>query len=170
MRQHADSHTPKTTHVRRDAHAAAAPIFRALTKSECEKILSRNHVARLAFSFHDRVDIEPVHYVYESGWLFGRTSPGSKLTTLAHSHWMAAEVDEIAAVFEWRSVVVRGSFYTVSPEVPGAEATAWARGVELLRTLIPETATPDDPVPFRTIIFQIRAEEMIGREATPGNR
>jgi nitroimidazol reductase NimA-like FMN-containing flavoprotein (pyridoxamine 5'-phosphate oxidase superfamily) len=148
----------------------AGPAFRALSKVECEKVLSRNHVARLAFSFRDRVDIEPVHYVYEKGWMFGRTSPGSKLTTLAHSHWMAAEVDEIDGIFDWRSVVVRGSFYTVSPDVPGAEADAWARGVELLRTLIPETGTADDPVPFRTIIFQIQVEETIGREATSGNR
>lgn len=166
MRHAAKSPASSVTH----ADALSAPNFRSLSSAECEKILSRNHVARIAFSFHDRVDIEPVHYVYEHGWMFGRTSPGSKLTTLAHSHWMAAEVDEIAGIFEWRSVVVRGSFYTVSPEVPGAEATAWARGVELLRTLIPETATPEDPVPFRTIIFQIRAEEMVGREATPGNR
>lgn len=157
----ASAHTP---------HTPAAPSFRALSAAECEKVLSRNHVARLAFSFHDRVDIEPVHYVYERGWMFGRTSPGSKLTTLAHSHWMAAEVDEIDGIFDWRSVVVRGAFYTVSPDVPGAEAEAWARGVELLRTLIPETGTAEDPVPFRTIIFQIQVEEVIGREATSGNR
>ena len=74
------------------------------------------------------------------------------------------------AIFDWRSVVVHGSFCTVSPEVPGAEAAAWARGVDLLRTLIPETGTPDDPVPFRSIIFQIRIEQISGREATPGNR
>ena len=152
------------------AAAPAPPIFRTLTTEECEAILARNHVARIAFSFHDRVDIEPVHYVYERGWMYGRTSPGSKMTTLAHSHWIAAEVDEITALFDWRSVVVRGAFYTVSPEGPDPESQAWARGVELLRTLIPDTGTADDPVPFRTIIFQIRAEEMTGRQAAPGNR
>jgi nitroimidazol reductase NimA-like FMN-containing flavoprotein (pyridoxamine 5'-phosphate oxidase superfamily) len=152
------------------AHVQAAPVFRSLTTTECEQVLSRNHVARIAFSFHDRVDIEPVHYVYEQGWMFGRTSPGTKLLTLAHSHWMAAEVDEVDGLFDWRSVVVHGTFHTVSPEVPGKEATAWARGVELLRTLIPLTATADDPVPFRTIIFQIKVEEIVGREATAGNR
>jgi uncharacterized protein len=154
------------------SHTPSAPTFRELTEAECEKVLSRNHVARIAFSFRDRVDIEPVHYVYERGWLFGRTSPGSKLITLAHSHWIAAEVDEIDGIFDWRSVVVRGGFYTVSPEVPGAEADAWARGLDLLRTLIPETGTAKDPVPFRSIIFQIRVEEQSGREATStsGNR
>jgi nitroimidazol reductase NimA-like FMN-containing flavoprotein (pyridoxamine 5'-phosphate oxidase superfamily) len=170
MRHAAKSPASKVAHDAVHAEPRSSPSFRSLSSSECEKILSRNHVARIAFSFHDRVDIEPVHYVYEHGWMFGRTSPGSKLTTLAHSHWMAAEVDEVDALFDWRSVVVHGAFYTVSPDVPGAEATAWARGVELLRTLIPLTATADDPVPFRTVIFQIKVDEMIGREATPGSR
>ena len=167
MRHETGSHHTKP---RESAHATPAPTFRALSTAECEKVLSRNHVARIAFSFHDRVDIEPVHYVYERGWMFGRTSPGSKLTTLAHSHWMAAEIDEIDGMFDWRSVVVRGSFYTISPDVPGAEADAWTHGVELVRTLIPETGTADDPVPFRKIIFQVHVEEMIGRKATSGNR
>jgi uncharacterized protein len=147
-----------------------APSFRALSAAECEQVLARNHVARLAYSFHDRVDIEPVHYVYDRGSLFGRTSPGSKLTTLAHSHWIAAEVDEVEGLFDWRSVVVRGSFYTLSADIPGAEAAAWERGTELLRTLIPETGTARDPVAFRSIIFQIRLEETSGREATMHNR
>ena len=170
MSHEAKSRPAKPAHSAQSAHTPSAPVFRSLTATECEKVLSRNHVARIAFSFHDRVDIEPVHYVYEKGWMYGRTSPGSKLTTLAHSHWMAAEVDEIDGIFDWRSVVVRGAFYTVSPDVPGAEAEAWARGVELLRTLIPETGTTDDPVPFRTIIFQVQVEETRGREATSGNR
>lgn len=164
------SRTPSSRKGAHEAHAQPAPSFRTLDPTECEQLLSRNHVARIAYSFHDRVDIEPVHYVYDRGSMFGRTSPGSKLTTLTHNHWMAAEVDEVDGLFEWRSVVVHGSLYTVSPDVPGAEAAAWARGIELLRALIPETGTDDDPVRFRSIIFEIRIEEMSGREATPGNR
>jgi hypothetical protein len=159
-----------TRHTARRSNPAIGPTFRTLDKTECERVLSRNHVARVAFSFHDKVDIEPVHYVYDHGDLFGRTSPGSKLTTLAHNHWVAVEVDEVDGLFDWRSVVVHGAFYTVSPDVPGAESEAWSRGVELLRALIPETGTADDPVPFRTIVFQIHVESMTGRESVPGNR
>lgn len=167
MKREAKSPPPKGA---RPVHTKPAPSFSTLDSSECERILSRNHVARLAFSFHDRVDIEPVHYVYDRGSMFGRTSPGTKLTTLAHSHWMAAEVDEVDGLFDWRSVVVHGSLYTVSPDVPGAESAAWARGVEVLRALIPETGTAADPVAFRSVIFQIRIEQLTGRAATPGDR
>lgn len=142
------------------------PEFRALERAECEAILARNIVGRMAFSFHDRVNIEPLHYVYDQGWLFGRTAPGSKLTTLGHSHWVAFEVDEIDGVLDWRSVVVYGGAYVVSPDGPELEADAWRRGVALLRRLIPETAKPHDPVPFRTVIFRIQADEVTGRMAT----
>jgi hypothetical protein len=33
------------------------PVFRQLSRDECEQILGRNQVGRIAFSFHDRVDI-----------------------------------------------------------------------------------------------------------------
>ena len=161
---------PRQSHGARNAHANPAPEFRTLEATECEQILSRGHVARIAYSFHDKIDIEPVHYVYDSGSMFGRTSPGAKLATLMHNPWVAAEVDEVNGLFDWRSVVVHGSLHIVSPDVPGAEAAAWARGIELLRTLIPETGTADDPVRFRSTVFQIHVETMSGRTARPGNR
>lgn len=159
----------RTTHRETPAHRAAPtphPVFRELDRAECERILERNHVARLAFSFHDRVDIEPIHYVYDRGWLFGRTSPGSKLLTISHSHWIALEVDEIEDIFEWRSVVVHGTFLTLDPEVPGVESQAWGRGVTLLRELVPETATTTDPVAFRTVMFRIHVDAVSGRAAS----
>ena len=63
-------------HVARKSNPAIGPTFRTLDRTECERVLSRNHVARVAFSFHDKVDIEPVHYVYDRGDMFGRTSLG----------------------------------------------------------------------------------------------
>jgi nitroimidazol reductase NimA-like FMN-containing flavoprotein (pyridoxamine 5'-phosphate oxidase superfamily) len=45
---------------------------------EIRELLTRNHVGRLAFSFHDRVDIRPIHYIYHDNWLYGRTSQSDK--------------------------------------------------------------------------------------------
>lgn len=91
------------------------PTFRSLTRAECDALLARNYVGRLAFSFHDRVDIQPIGYVYEAGWIFGRTSEGAKLTTLEHNRWLAFEVDEVRGPFDWTSVVVQGSFHRIDP-------------------------------------------------------
>jgi uncharacterized protein len=142
------------------------PAIRSLDRTECEAVLARNHVGRLAFSFHDRVDIEPLHYVYDNGWLVGRTSYGAKLATLRHRPWVAFEVDEMQGLFDWRSVVVRGTFYIVTADGTPIEAEAWERAIGLLRKLVPATAAPGDPVPFRTVIFRIAIDEITGREST----
>jgi hypothetical protein len=98
------------------AQATQHPHFRALTRTECEELLGRNNVGRIAFSFHDRVDIEPLHYVYADGWIYGRTSAGTKIATLEHHRWVAFEVDEHQGLFDWRSVVVKGAFYELEAD------------------------------------------------------
>jgi uncharacterized protein len=137
-----------------------------LTHAECETLLSRHHVGRLAFSFHDRVDIQPIHYVYSDGLLFGRTSEGAKLVTLEHNRWLAFEVDEIRGLFDWESVVVQGRFERLGAERTKSDSDAAERAVERLRTLVPDTFAKDDPVSFRTVLFQIHVLEMTGRAAS----
>jgi hypothetical protein len=149
--------------------ATNRPTFRSLTHAECDALLARNVVGRLAFAFHDWVDIQPINYVYEPGWLFGRTSEGEKLVTLAHNHWVAFEVDEVRGVLDWASVVVHGTFHPIDPEGSERDRAASARAEHLLRELIPETFDVGDPVAFRTVLFRIAIGEVTGRTAVPAS-
>lgn len=144
------------------------PHFRDLGREEIDTILRRNVVARIAYTFHDRVDIEPVHYVYDGAWLYGRTSFGHKLATLAHHSWLAVEVDETRDVFDWHSVVVHGRMYVLDPEGAPEERAAYEHALHLLRDLIPQTLDSNDPVPFRNVVFRISVDEVRGREAMDG--
>ena len=144
-----------------------APAFRELARAECDALLRRQTVARLAYAFHDRVSIEPIHYAYEDGWLVGRTAAGSKLATIAHNPWIALEVDEVRDTFDWESVVVHGTFYRLRPEGTAAERESWARALPLLRRVVPEALGPDDPVPFRDVLFHVHVDEVTGRAARP---
>lgn len=147
--------------------APGAPTIRVLTHAACDRLLAAQHVGRLAFAFHDRVDIQPIHYAYDAGWIYGRTSEGAKLDAIAHNPWVAFEVDEVRGVFDWDSVVVRGSFHRLDPDGTERERGAGARAVRLLRDVIPETLTPDDPVPSRTVFFRIAIGDVTGRSARP---
>jgi nitroimidazol reductase NimA-like FMN-containing flavoprotein (pyridoxamine 5'-phosphate oxidase superfamily) len=168
---------PRSYHTHGDApaadtpaqpvHPAAGPQIRALSREECEEVLHRNVVGRIAYAFGGRVDIVPIHYAYEDGWLYARTSPGHKLETWRHSHWVAFEVDEVRALFDWTSVVVHGEVYVLSPEGPAHLAAAWEHAVGLLRRIVAATGTPHDPVPWRTALLRIHAGEISGRTATP---
>jgi nitroimidazol reductase NimA-like FMN-containing flavoprotein (pyridoxamine 5'-phosphate oxidase superfamily) len=141
-----------------------------MRQSACVDFLRRHNVGRMAYSFHDRVDITPIHYVYEDGWLFARTSHGTKMSVLEHAPWVAFEVDEMNGVFDWRSVVVHGTAYTMPREGSPIEAQLWHRGIEALRAIVPETGAADDPVPYRSLVFGIHVDSMTGRASVSGRR
>lgn len=145
------------------------PTFRDLDRAEMEAILARHNVGRLAFTFRDRVDIEPIHYVYADGVINCRTAPGTKMEVLAHHPWVAFEVDEGEGVFSWRSVVAKGTAYVGEADGSEHDRQSYARAVEALRRLLPETLTAQDPVAFRSVILRIHVTELTGRaaEATP---
>ena len=138
----------------------ATPIIRALRGDEAQALLSRNCVGRISFSLHDRVDVEPIHYVYDAPWIFGRTSTGAKLLTLAHNQWCAFETDDVRGMFDWESVVVKGPF---APRNSPYASWDFDHAVAALRRLLPSTLTDDDPTPHRDIVFGVHASEISGR-------
>jgi len=131
--------------------------------ASCLALLRREMVGRMAFSFHDRVDITPIHYVYANKWLFARTSHGEKMLTIAHAPWVALEVDEVKSVFEWKSVVVHGTVYLAERDAGPSEARRWRTGIELLKRIVPGTGTTHDPVAFRSLVFGIHVDSLSGR-------
>jgi len=139
--------------------------FRDLTSSESREMLERHNVGRIAFAFHDQVDIQPIHYVFRDNWLYGRTGRGHKFGSLAHNPWCAFEVDEVRGLFDWDSVVVKGHIELLDPE--SGSQDAYARGLELMRTLVEGAFSDGDPVPQRSILFRFHASEVTGRSARP---
>ena len=141
------------------------PVFWKLDRQAAEQILSRNHVGRLACSFHDRVDIELVQYVYSDGWIYGETNHAETLPIAAHNPWVAFEVDEAKGLFDWCSVVAKGTFELVDAAAKGQDA-AVARGVELLHTLVRTPLADTLPAPLRQHVFRLHVDEMTAREAS----
>jgi len=142
------------------------PHITTLSDAACVALLQRHSFGRMAHAFHDRVDITPIHYVYGDGWIFARTSHGAKMETIAHSPWVAFEVDEVEDVFEWQSVVVHGTAYLMPRDGSPLDAEHWRRGIELLRRIVPATGTEEDPVAFRTLVFGIYVNSITGRAST----
>lgn len=147
---------------------AEVPLLTVLDRLEAfEEILARNTVGRIAFALQDRVSVVPVHYVYEGGWIYGRTAAGGKLRDILRNRRIAFEVDEHSDVFEWRSVVVRGPLYLIEPGTLPSDRRTYAKAVSLIRRLVPSAMTDSDPVPFRDQLFRIRAVEISGRSSEP---
>jgi nitroimidazol reductase NimA-like FMN-containing flavoprotein (pyridoxamine 5'-phosphate oxidase superfamily) len=146
------------------------PMFRTLTTSECLALLESQHVGRMAFTFRDRVDIEPVHYVCKDHCIWGRTQHGTKVAILAHHPWVAFEVDKVDTLVSWQSVVVRGRVEFPDPEGGARDQARYAAGVSAFRDLVPEAFTSDDPTPERDLVFVLPVAECEGRAASPRER
>jgi nitroimidazol reductase NimA-like FMN-containing flavoprotein (pyridoxamine 5'-phosphate oxidase superfamily) len=146
------------------------PTFLDLSHADAIALVRRNDVGHLAYSFHDRVDIEPLSYVLDADWIYGRTSPGDKFSTIGHSRWVALEVDEVEDRFNWSSAVVHGAL-----ELLDATAGVRARGdydhaLEVVRAIDVEAFTPLDPTPNRTRLFRVHIDDIVGRAATTRQR
>jgi hypothetical protein len=141
------------------------PLFAELSREDAIRLLAQNHVGRLAFSFHDRVDIEPISYVYRDEWLYARTSPGTKLDTTQHHPWVALEVDEVRGPLDWQSVVVRGKVYFLEPELGPRDRQDYETAVEILQSIDPDALTKSDATPHRRHVFRIHVDEITGRQA-----
>jgi uncharacterized protein len=148
----------------------ASVQIHTLSLEETECILRRNHVGRLAFARKNRLTMTPLHYVYASGWLYGRMSAGhtiEELTNTAHNWWpVTFEVDEVEDLFEWRSVVVHGGFSVIDEDSAADPTAEWSRAVEILRTFTPFALRECDPVSDRVILFRISTADISGREAS----
>ncbi|MEO8622799.1 MAG: pyridoxamine 5'-phosphate oxidase family protein [bacterium] len=134
-----------------------------LSDYELRAFLARNHTGRIAYSLHGDIEIQPISYSYDNGWIMGRTSVGTKLSALSQNPWCAFEVDEVSNPFEWISVVARGAFHLLDPEWGSPDV--YARALASVGAMIPDAFSPEDPVPHRNILFGICVSEMTGRRA-----
>ena len=151
---------------------APGPRFRALAREECQSLLARNRVGRIAFARGNRIDIVPLHYVFANGVICGRTAPGTRLERASENFanaWPAAfEVDEVDGLFDWRSVVVHGNLHAATPgdEEWRRDTSDWERALRSFRALIPEAFSDGDPTPFRDVLVRLDVVEISGREAS----
>lgn len=136
-----------------------------LSQAEATAVLARNRIGRIAFTFQDRVDIEPVTYAFAPGVLSLRTTPGTKLEVLRRQPRVAFEVDEVGGPTDWRSVVVHGTVYLPDPGGSEADRVAHAESLRHLRLAYASALTGDDPWAFRTTVLRLHIARIEGRAA-----
>ena len=137
-----------------------------LSDDECWALLTGAVIGRLAYAVGDEVEIYPVNFLVRDRTVFFRTAPGSKLEAIGSRPKVAFEVDEVHGVFDWKSVVVHGTVYRMARDGSPPEVKLWAKGMALLKRIVAETGTPDDPVPFRTVVFGIHVDTISGRSSS----
>lgn len=147
------------------ASGGGGPVFSEMSRAAALKLLRSNAIGRIAYSLHDRVEVLPIFYVSDGRWLYVRTSPGFKLDVLTRNRWLALQTDQVESMFSWRSVLVQGTVYVLSPDATPDLARRYSRAIRKIRELLPATLTIDDPVAFRSVFLGIHIDRITGRQA-----
>ena len=93
-----------------------------MTRDECEAVLRRNGIGRLAMVDGERPYLVPIAFAYARDAIYGHTPAGRKLAVLRRSPEVALLVDEIEDLGEWRSVLVEGRWSELT--APAAQDNA----------------------------------------------
>jgi uncharacterized protein len=147
-----------------------AAELRTLSPPQCEALLARNMVGRVAFAHRGHVNIAPVLYVFVDGWLYARADAAMR-AAIRRNRWVAVEVAEVKSVSDWQSVVVRGACYSTT-EGGSTAADAIADGIAQLRSKVPEMSRPGSGARFPTAIYRVHVDELTGysaRSSRPGS-
>jgi nitroimidazol reductase NimA-like FMN-containing flavoprotein (pyridoxamine 5'-phosphate oxidase superfamily) len=145
-----------------------AAVLRALSPRQCEALLARNMVGRIAFAHRGQVNIAPMLYVFADGLLYARADAAMR-TAIRHNRWVAVEVAEVKGVSDWQSVVVRGACYSTTAGRTTADA-AIPDAIAHLRSKVPEMSRPGSTARFQTAIYRVHVDELTGIRARSSAR
>jgi len=87
-----------------------------LSDEEIERLLHEQTIGHLGCSANGRTYVLPMSFVYHDGTIYGHTAEGLKLQMLRVNPEVCFQVDAIAGVSSWRSVVLWGRFEILDAE------------------------------------------------------
>jgi nitroimidazol reductase NimA-like FMN-containing flavoprotein (pyridoxamine 5'-phosphate oxidase superfamily) len=141
---------------------------RDLSRDESLALLAGHHIGRVGISFHDLLRVELAAYLYSGGWIYARTELGDDVVTVRHHPWAAFEVDEVMGIYDWRTVEAWGSVEFLSSDVHTRDWFQFENAVRLMRGVVPQILTADDPMPQRVQLVRMHVDSVRGRESHGG--
>lgn len=137
------------------------PSVLRLDDRDVQAILARNITGRIAFVNDGEIEIRPVTYAHSGDSIYLRSSPDGALAgTDPEGAVVGFEVDEIHTTRRWRSVVIRGTLFRLSPK---RQHEQWMQGLWALRRLSRNVLREGDPVAHRDEIFRLLIRNATGR-------
>jgi nitroimidazol reductase NimA-like FMN-containing flavoprotein (pyridoxamine 5'-phosphate oxidase superfamily) len=136
-----------------------------------EHLLQSELVARIACYADENLYVVPVTYVYDRGALIGHSADGRKVQMMRKNPDVCVEVDRVANLANWRSVIAYGRYEELGgKEAEEALSLLMARLVPIVAS---ETSRPSREMMPSThgrqvkgqvpIVFRIRLAEKTGR-------
>jgi len=81
-----------------------------MTVEECNAFLEHASLGRLGCSYENQPYVIPIHFAYDSGYLYVFSTPGQKVKWMRANPKVCVQTDQIENQGEWISVVVFGEY------------------------------------------------------------
>ena len=138
-------------------------LIHEMSKAECQDVLTRTNLGRLACVRNNQPYIVPIYFDYDGDYLYSFATLGQKIQWMRTNPRVCDEVDNITDRFHWTTVVAFGRYQEI------VHAEQKARAQELFKKrpdwwypAVGKTSSSDHGVP---IIFRIQVDKISGRRA-----
>lgn len=141
-----------------------------LTEIQIEALLHKEVVGRIACHLEDFIYLVPTSYAYDGQFIYAHSYEGTKLKVMRKNPNICFEVDNVADMSNWQSVIVWGKFEELSAE--DERMKAWEA---LLRRKLPLNSSitthlgkdwpfsGGDPEEVTGILYRITIDRKTGR-------
>lgn len=136
-----------------------------MDENETTMTLARGSLGHLGCFFGDEIYVVPITYVFENPYLYSHSKDGKKISMMRKNPRVCVEVEEVHALFDWKSVIAWGVF----EELHGDEAAYGMR--TLIKKIVAERADGKaseleldfDALFEDAVIYRIRIYKTTGR-------
>jgi nitroimidazol reductase NimA-like FMN-containing flavoprotein (pyridoxamine 5'-phosphate oxidase superfamily) len=144
-------------------------LIHELSPTECDEILARNDVARLACSRDGQPYVVPIHFSFdlERRCLYSFSAVGQKVLWMRDNPKVCLEVEDISDRNNWQTVVIFGRYEEIrdAPDEAEARRRAQTRFERRPEWWLPAAAKIGSRKPHAVVVFRIRIERATGRRA-----
>ena len=85
-----------------------------MTAEECRAVLEHASLGRLGCSYENQPYVIPIHFAYDSGYLYVFSTFGQKVKWMRANPKVCVQTDEIQNQGDWISVIVNGEYEELS--------------------------------------------------------
>ena len=141
-----------------------------LTAAECEQVLARSDLGRLACSRHDQPYIVPIHFSFDPArkCLYAFSTVGQKIDWMRQNPKVCVEIEEVADKNHWTTVVAFGRYDEVgdSPEDAAARKAAEQLFSSRPEWWLPAAAKVGSSDHYAMVLYRIQIDRLTGRRAS----
>jgi nitroimidazol reductase NimA-like FMN-containing flavoprotein (pyridoxamine 5'-phosphate oxidase superfamily) len=140
-----------------------------MTPEECSALLAHASVGRLGCSFDNQPYVVPIHFAYDSGYLYVFSTFGQKVKWMRANPKVCVQADHIQSDSEWASVVVNGDYEELPEPQYAAErqhaTSLLAKRYQWWLNALGERQLRVGDQPINPLFFRIRIHSMSGLRA-----